>query len=461
MMQLSQISQAVSGRMLGRDVMLQGISINTRTDCENRLFVALRGERFDAHDFIDQAQDAGAGAALIERLAEEKVETAELPSVVVEDTHQALKDLASWWRGQFVLPLIGVTGSVGKTSVKEMLGVIFQQIGRGVVTKGNLNNEIGVPLTLMRLRLDDHYAIVEMGMNHAGEISRITQIARPTIALINNAAAAHLEGLGSIAAVAQAKAEIFEGLAPDGVAVINNDDAFAEQWKQQVGKRRIVTFALNNDADVTASYQQIDNVLSIKVSGLGFDFDVQIATVGEHNVANALAAIATALAANIPIAKIQAGLREYRPISGRLNLQSYGSVTLIDDTYNASPLSMRAAIKVLAAYQDTTLIIGDMAELGAAAEQEHKQLGRVIAEAGIDNLLVCGQFAERVMQGYQSKGAERAQSFKSQAELIEFADRHIDMGAVLIKGSRSAQMENVVVALQAKFRANLDGQGDH
>ncbi len=464
MMQLSQVSAAVRGRMLGSDVMLQGVSINTRADCQNRLFVALRGDRFDAHDFIDQAHDAGAGAALIESVAEQKVEKSELPSVVVDDTHQALKDLAGWWRGQFVLPLVGVTGSVGKTSVKEMLGAIFQQIGNGVVTKGNLNNEIGVPLTLMRLGPDDQYAIVEMGMNHAGEISRITQMARPTIALINNAAAAHLEGLGSIAAVAQAKAEIFEGLAPDGVAIINNDDAFAKQWKQQVAKQRIVTFALNSDADVTAAYQQIDNKLRLSVNGLGADFEVQIATVGAHNVANALAAIATALAANIPINKIQAGLQSYRPISGRLDLQSFGSVTLIDDTYNANPLSMRAAIDVLAAYKDSTLIIGDMAELGAAAEQEHRQLGQAIAAAAIDTVLVCGEYAEVVLQGYHSKKSTEAVlaiAFKSQNELIDYANQHIDKGAVLVKGSRSVQMENVINALQVKFRSNADGLGEH
>jgi len=460
-MQLSQISEAVNGRMLGRDVILQGVSINTRANCQNRLFVALRGERFDAHDFIDQARDAGAGAALVERVAKEPVEQSEFPTVIVNDTHQALKDLASWWRAQFVLPLIGVTGSVGKTSVKEMLGAIFKQIGKGVVTEGNLNNEIGVPLTLMRLSPDDKYAIVEMGMNHIGEISRISHMAKPTIALINNAAAAHLEGLGSIAAVAQAKGEIFESLAADGIAIINNDDVFAQQWKQLVGKRKVVTFALNGEADVTATYTQKGNKLKLKVTGLGSDFKVQISTVGKHNVANALAAIATSLAANVPIEKIQAGLRAYRPISGRLNLQSCGPITLIDDTYNANPLSMRAAINVLAVYQDTTLIIGDMAELGAAAEQEHSQLGQVIAEANIDTLLVCGQYADLVLQGYQLKGTKHAYAFKSQAELIEFSNQSIESGTVLVKGSRSAQMENVIAALQAKFQNNFKEQGAH
>lgn len=461
MMQLSQISQAVSGRMVGLDVLLQGISINTRADCQNRLFVALRGERFDAHDFIDQARDAGAGATLVERTAGTADALSELPSVIVSDTHQALKDLASWWRGQFVLPLIGVTGSVGKTSVKEMLGSIFMQIGDGVVTKGNLNNEIGVPLTLMRLSPDDQYAIIEMGMNHTGEISRLSHMAKPTIALINNAAAAHLEGLGTIEAVAQAKGEIFEGLAADGVAIINNDDRFAEQWVELAGKRRVITFALNKSADVTATYQQVDNKLSLRVTGLGADFEVQLATVGEHNVANALAAIATSLAANIPVEKIQAGLQAYRPISGRLNLQNCGPITLIDDTYNASPLSMRAAINVLAGYKDTTLIIGDMAELGAAADQEHLRLGQAIAEADIDALLVCGRYAPLVVQGYQQKGVKQARAFNSQAQLIEFSNRSVDTGTVLVKGSRSAQMEHVVAALQAKFQTSFKGQGTH
>ncbi len=460
MMQLSQISKAVSGRMLGPDVMLQGVSINTRTNCQDRLFVALRGQRFDSHDFLDQAFDAGAAAALVEKEAE-TIEQLELPSVLVDDTHQALKDLAGWWRAQFVLPLIGVTGSVGKTSVKEMLGSIFAQVGDGVVTKGNLNNEIGVPLTLMRLGVDATYAIVEMGMNHAGEISRISRMARPTIALINNAAAAHLEGLGSIQAVAQAKAEIFEGLSPDGVAIINNDDQFAGLWKEFVGKRRIVTFALYSKADVSATYKQADNRLTLNVSGLGSDFEVQIETVGEHNVANALAAIATSMAANVPVDKIQAGLQAYRPISGRLDMQSCGAITLIDDTYNANPLSMRAAIKVLAAYSDNTLIIGDMAELGAATEQEHKSLGEAIADAGINNLLVCGQYAPLVLQGYKLYGVKQARSFESQAELIDYATETLCGGTVLVKGSRSAQMENVVTALKTKFQSNPSAQGGY
>ena len=453
MMQLSQVSAAVNGRLFGSDAVLQGISINTRDDCAGRLFVALKGENFDAHEYLQQAQLAGAGAALIER----DVET-DLPKIVVQDTHQALQDLASWWRGQFVIPLIGVTGSVGKTTVKEMLGSIFALIGEGVVTKGNLNNEIGVPLTLMCLDEASRYAVVEMGMSQRGEISRISAIARPTIALINNAAAAHLEGLGTIQAVAQAKGEIFEGLTEDGVAVINLDDDFAPLWLGLAGTRKVLTFGLSSEADIWAKYKVANGNLKMTVHADGKTSKIELHALGEHSVSNALAAIAAARAANIPLKTIKAGLQAYRPLSGRLNLERHGAVTLIDDTYNANPLSMRAAIEVLAQYQNSTLIVGDMGELGQSAEQEHSKLGAVAAELGIDRLFACGEFAHLVGTGF----GPHAKIFSNQQALIDCALECIDSGTVLIKGSRSAKMERVIAALRDKFQvANATRSGDH
>ena len=461
MMQLSQVSQAVKGNLVGQEaalggVMLNGIAINTRADCDNRLFVALKGDNFDAHDFVAEAEQAGASAVMIER----DVETS-LPAVMVNSTHQALLDLAAWWRSQFVIPVIGVTGSVGKTTVKEMLGAIFAQIGQGVVTDGNLNNEIGVPLTLMRLHADDQYAIVEMGMNHAGEISRITSVVKPTIALINNAAAAHLEGLGSIEAVARAKGEIFEGLSPDGVAIINNDDAFADDWYGLIGSRRTISFALDAEADVSAVYQVAKRALLMRVTAFDEVFELQLNTIGEHSVRNALAAIAVAVAANIPSEKIKTGLEQYRPISGRLNLSRVGGLTLIDDSYNANPASMLAAIEVLVQYPDHCLIVGDMAELGAAAQYEHRRLGEVAAELGIKKLLACGDFAHTVVDAF----GQEAVAFKDQAELISYATENLKSGTVLVKGSRSAKMENVIAALSIDIKNDnntlASGRGGH
>jgi len=358
--------------------------------------------------------------------------------------------LASWWRAQFVVPVVGVTGSVGKTSVKEMLGAIFAEIGSGLVTKGNLNNEIGLPLTLLRLNQNDRYAIVEMGMNQAGEIARLTQIAKPTIALVNNAAAAHLEGLGTVAAVANAKGEIFQGLSEDGVGIINADDQYADIWRELIGARRIISFGLQDDADVTANYEPDDNGIHMQVSTPDDSYDVRLPTIGKHNVSNSLAAIAVATAAHIPVEAIRKGLSKYRPIAGRLNFSRVGATTLIDDTYNANPASMQAAIEVLAQFDDSTLIVGDMAELGDAAALEHQRLGELANQFNIDRLYACGEYAQLVIQDFSGD----ARAFATQSELIAMlADNTRLHGTILVKGSRSAKMERVVEQLLASLQS--------
>lgn len=438
MMHLSQVSDQVNGTLVGADVVLSNISINTREDCDQRLFVALKGENFDAHDFLEQAQHAGAGAVMVER----DVDTP-LPSVRVESTHQALKDLATWWRSQFAIPLIGVTGSVGKTTVKEMLSCIFAELGEGVVTKGNLNNEIGVPITIMNLKPQSRYAIVEMGMNHAGEIARLTRIARPTIALINNAAAAHLEGLGSVEAVAKAKGEIFEGLNADGVAVLNNDDHHIGLWQDLLQNKKTISFGLSKEADVSATYQENNQQLSIEVTALGESFSIRLNAVGQHSVYNALAAVSVSLSANVPVDIIQSGLKKFRAVNGRMTIHSADQVTLIDDTYNANPASMRAAVEVLATAANSVLIVGDMAELGKAADDEHRKLGVIAAQNGISRLYACGQYAELVADGFGSS----AKAFATKEELISDLLEDLPVGTTLVKGSRSAKMEDVVAAL--------------
>ncbi len=453
MMSLMQVSQAVEGSIKTGsmpDVLMHDVAINTRADCDGRLFVALKGENFDAHDFVAQAEANGAAALMVEREVQ-----SQLPTVEVASTHKALTALAAWWRQQFAVPVLAITGSVGKTTVKEMLGSIMAELGQGVVTNGNLNNEIGVPLTLMRLATHDRYAVVEMGMNHAGEIERLSQLACPTVATVNNAAAAHLEGLGTIEAVAHAKGEIFSGLASDGVAVINQDDPYAELWKELAADRKVITFGLNTEADVTATYKQKTGYLKLAVVAKGKKTKVHLNSVGEHNVVNALSAIATALAANVPLPTIARGLENYVPVKGRLNSIQLSNCVLFDDTYNANPASMQAAIRVLSGYENNTLIVGDMAELGDSCEQEHQALGEFALKHGIDKVLACGEFAELVAAGF----GEHGEAFESQSALLSRLEQHpISAAAVLVKGSRSAKMEVVVEALKANDKKHNEQQ---
>jgi len=444
-MHLSQVAEALNAKVSYNDSLnlnamaLDGVAINTREDCEGKLFVALKGENFDAHDYLEQAEKSGATAVLLEREAKSN-----LPSIVVDDTHIALKELAAWWRRQFAIPVIGITGSVGKTTVKEMVGAIFAELGQGVVTKGNLNNEIGLPLTVLRLSPIDRYAVIEMGMSNAGEIFRLSNIARPTIALVNNAAPAHLEDLGSVAAVAEAKGEIFSGLAEDGVAIINLDDEYSQRWIELAGKRRCLTFALDQKADVTAKIKTIEPQLQLKINALGKKFNVSLNAVGEHNARNALAAIAISIANGISVDKIVSGLSKFVPIKGRLNIQEVASRRLIDDTYNANPASMRAAINVLSEFEQNTLILGDMGELGATVREAHFELGEYAANHGVDQLIACGEYAQDVARGF----AKKAQIFSKQADLIESLTKDGLGSTILVKGSRTARMELVVDAIK-------------
>lgn len=455
MMSFSQIADVLKGRIKGQNVPValafDGVAIDTRKNCEAKLFIALKGDNYDAHDYLDQAEKAGASALVLERDVESS-----LPTILVKDTHVALKELAAWWRLQHVIPVIGITGSVGKTTVKEMVGSIFAELGQGVVTEGNLNNEIGLPLTVLRLNQSDQYAVLEMGMNHAGEIYRLSHIAQPTIALVNNAAAAHLEGLGSVAAVAEAKGEIFSGLADDGVAIINLDDDFAGRWIELAGKRGCVTFSLKRAADITAKVNAIEPKLQLTVSAFNEHFDVTLNTVGSHNAYNALAAIAISVANGLSSDKIITGLQNFTPIKGRLVIQEMAGRHIIDDTYNANPASMRAAINVLSEFDNNTLIVGDMGELGDAAEQEHIALGQYAASHGIDKLIACGDYAQAVAKGF----GDQAETFTTQADLIRTLAVDSLGAAILVKGSRSAQMEQVVEAIKAQLNSNQH-RGNH
>lgn len=458
MMQLQTISNAIGATLLFKskedgseqdnNVLIKGVTTDSRTACTGQLFVALKGERFDAHDYVAQAEKNGATAALLER----QIKT-ELPVLLVENSLQSLGKTAKWWRHQFEIPVIGITGSVGKTTVKEMLGSIFAQTGKGVVTQGNLNNEIGVPLTLTRLQKDDLYAIVEMGMSNAGEISRLTDMVQPNVALINNAAAAHLEELGTLQAVAKAKGEIFEGLAKKGTAVINADDEFADYWKKLVGDKKIISFGLHKPSDVTAGYQLVEQGSIIQLVFQQQEIEINLPLMGKHNVSNALAAASVALAAGLSLQQIRDGLQDCNNAKGRLQRSLINGVTVIDDTYNANPASMRAAIDVLAAANGVrkVLIVGDMGELGATSESAHIEVGEYAKHSGIDELYACGELSQLIAQGF----GKQAYWFDNKQDLLnELKNKLTSDWYVLVKASRFAAMEEVVDGIHKILTTN-------
>lgn len=401
------------------------------------LFLALKGERFDAHEFVPQVAGK-ASAALVAHPID-----AAIPQVLVPDVRLALGQLAKAWREKFNNPVIGLTGSNGKTTLKEMLTAILSQHGQTLATIGNLNNDIGVPLTLLRLRATDQFAVIEMGANHFGEIDYLTHLALPNVAILNNAGAAHLEGFGDIAGVARAKGEIFAGLAADGIAVINADDTYASYWRELNQARPLLSFGFSQSADLRGELST-DNQLIIH---RGADsVAVRLKLLGKHNQLNALAAAAGATALGLPLAAIKQGLESLQAVKGRLNpKQGRHGGLVIDDTYNANPSSTAAAIAVLAEQQGKRiLVLGDMAELGDTDEQLHFELGQLAKSVGIDELYSLGRLSAAASQAF-GKGA---QAFQDLTALLTALTSHLTPNTqVLVKGSRSARMERVVDAL--------------
>jgi len=441
MMSLAELAALLEGRLLGADARFTGVSHDTRTLAPGELYVALAGERFDGHDFLPQARARGAAGALVARALETT-----LPRVQVPDTRAALGRLAAHWRARFSLPLVAVTGSNGKTTVKEMIGAILGARGRGCVTRGNLNNDIGVPLTLLRLREGDRFAVIEMGMNHAGEIRCLAGLAAPTVALVTNAAEAHLAGLGSVEAVARAKGEIYEGLAPDGVAVINADDAHADLWRRLAAPRRLVTFGLERAADVMAEYRLDATGSDVRLHGAWGEAALRLRLLGRHNVGNALAAAAAALAAGADPDALARGLEQVRPVPGRLETRAgIRGARVIDDTYNANPASLAAALDVLARLPgERVLVLGDMAELGPGAAAFHREAGRRARTAGVARLYALGDLAAEAAASFGA-GARR---FDAHAPLIDALGQELHREAtVLVKGSRVMRMDRVVAGL--------------
>ena len=454
-MDLSSAARAVSGHVIGENVSFHGVSTDSRGVRPGELFEALRGDRFDGHDFVATARERGAAAVMVDVAGAESLQaneaTAGIPALVVDDTRLALGQLAAAWRTHFSLPLIGVTGSNGKTTNKEMIASILRaNFGADAVlsTQGNLNNDIGLPLTLLGLGAEHRAAVIEMGMNHPGEIAYLAQIARPTVALVTNAQRAHLEGMGTLETIATEKGSIFSGLADDGVAVFNTDDPWAKLWRSQSAHCRRLCFSLDGQADVSGTCRVHGLENHVTLTAGGEHIDVDLALPGRHNVRNALGAAAATLAAGVPLAAIQRGLADFRGIKGRLQRRAgVRGALLLDDTYNANPDSVRAGIEVLAAtVGHKILVLGDMVEIGAMSGQFHDEVGGYAKSQGIDRLFAFGESSALAARNFGAGGEHFGRIEELIATLLaELTPETV----VLVKGSRFMRMERVIDALAA------------
>ncbi|VAW91842.1 UDP-N-acetylmuramoyl-tripeptide--D-alanyl-D-alanine ligase [hydrothermal vent metagenome] len=427
---------------------VSGVNTDSRTLKRGELFVALKGENFDAHDFILSAHDRGAAAYLIDH----KIEQVK-PALIVKDTKIAFGQIAQAWRNKFTYPVIAVTGSNGKTTVKEMLFSILSHQSKtlgtnGVLaTKGNFNNDIGVPITLNRMKSSHDGAVIEMGANHQGEISYLTQMVNPDVAIITNAAAAHLEGFGSLDGVAKAKGEIFEGLNNQGTAIINYDDTYSTYWKKLAGKNKIISFGENSNADVSYTAHNKGNLITVTVKNK-LQFELQLPLLGKHNIMNALAAVAAAVALGVDFNIIKLALESMKPVPGRLVSKKgvHGSL-VIDDTYNANPASLAAAVEVMSSFSGIHhIVLGDMGELGEDAMALHKSAAQIIKQAGVKYLYTLGESSSATSDEF----GQGAQHFLTHQDLVAALNKNIQPDdCVLVKGSRAMQMEKIVNAICA------------
>ncbi len=448
--QLSEAADLLHGQLHGQDARFSVVGTDTRALGPGELFVAIKGPNFDGHDFLSVAAQQGAVGALVEREVD-----SELSVIRVNDSLRALGELASAWRAKSSAFVIGVTGSNGKTTLKEMCAAILGQGNKVLATRGNLNNDIGMPLTLMRLQ-DEKFAVIEMGANHAGEIRYLTNIARPDVAVLNNAGRAHLEGFGSLEGVARAKAEIMEGLSEHGTFVFNADDRFADLWRELAVGRKRVTFGVQRPAEVSSApdsyrieWSEKGFVAAFEVDAWGRNFEINLHLAGEHNRMNALAAIAACRLAGADVPQIRVGLASLKPVAGRLApLLGPGGARLIDDSYNANPDSVIAALNVLrAAPGRRTLVLGDLGELGPEQQAMHAELGLRASEAGIDRLISCGVLSQAASESFDGESLH----FDNQEALIEqLGEGLTSEDSVLIKGSRASAMDRVVKALSAE-----------
>ena len=450
---LSEIASALQGELLGNDLRVSGVGIDTRTLKEGDLYIAVKGQQFDGHDFVENARLAGACAILVSRETD-----CSLPQILVSDTRLALAELAGYWRRKLPVKIAGVTGSNGKTSVKEMIAAIFETQGNTLFTQGNLNNDIGVPLTLLRLNENHEYAVIEMGANHKGEIAFTSHYAQADVSVITNVGPAHIEGFGDIQGVANTKAEIIESLGPQGVAILNRDDVFFEFWTQQkTGQRKVISFGLNPMADVRA--ENIRETLNHQGFNTHFDLVTQTARqgislnlAGQHNVRNALAAAAVAMQFRIDLSAIKQGLESMQPVTGRMQaLQGCQGNIVIDDTYNANPASLKAALEAVSETQQPIwLALGAFGELGSDSANIHSEMGKTIKDMQVKRLFATGSLAKHSVDAF----GDNAEYFETQKELIDSLQQAITgEEIILVKGSRAQKMEQVVAALVDNFRA--------
>ena len=447
-MRLSEIAQVVAGELIGLDADVGSFSTDTRSLAAGDVFIALSGPNFDANTLVAQAAERGAVAAVVSRMDP----AAGIPQVVVADSHQALGRIAAAWRARFPqLAGVAITGSAGKTSTKEMTARIFEQQGETLATIGNLNNDIGVPLTLLRLRDKHQYGVFELGANHLGEIAYTAGLVQPQAAVIVNVGTAHLEGFGSREGIAAAKGEIYDGLTDGGTAVINADDDFADRWLAQcrgLGVRVLTFSAQGGDADIRATDIHCGDMplyaFTLHVAGQALP--VQLQLLGRHQVMNALAAAALAHASGISPARIRDGLQRTRPFAGRSVPHDLGAGRhVIDDTYNANPSAMKAAIDLLASLPGRrVLVLGDMGELGDAAASAHFEVGEYASMKKIDALYATGRHAGQYDLGFDGQ----AQLFPDHQALLKALEAELQgVVTILVKGSRSARMEQVVQGL--------------
>lgn len=447
MMMLSDIAKAVGGRLIGADTRIESVDTDSRRIQAKQLFVAIKGERFDGNTFAQEALKQGAAAVLI---SDETLNVQ--PAVLVSDTRLALGKLAHYWRQQLSAPVVAITGSNGKTTTKEMLNaILISATGSEAAvhaTQGNLNNDIGMPLTLLKANAQHQYLVLEMGMNHLGEIAYLTHIAQPNVAVINNAGTAHIGELGSRENIAKAKGEIFEGLTADGIAVINADDKFADYWYSLNASRKVVTFALNAAADVTAQYTELTGASQIKLTTPSGQVEFSLPIMGVHNIYNALAASAAAVALGVSNAHIAQGLARFTGVHGRLEYkQGFNGAVLIDDTYNANPDSMKAAINVLARLDTTRVfVMGDMGELGADAAAMHRIVGEYARDHQVEYFFTLGENSLHASKAF----GQQAQHFNDVEALASQIKLMMRSGVtVLVKGSRFMKMERVVKLIES------------
>ncbi|MDB5961422.1 MAG: UDP-N-acetylmuramoyl-tripeptide--D-alanyl-D-alanine ligase [Massilia sp.] len=451
---LAQLAAHMPGARMTANAAFDGVSTDSRQLAPGQLFVALRGETYDAHSFLPTlaGQDGKPLAAAV--VAEQLPSGWTLPALIVPNTLTALGQIGHYWREQFSIPVIGVTGSNGKTTVKEMIAAILAaahgEDGR-LATRGNLNNEIGVPLTLMRLAPQHRAAVIEMGMNHPGEIARLAAIAAPTVAMVNNAQREHQEFMHTVEAVARENGAVLAALPASGAAVYPADDVYTPLWASLAGARRSVTFGLTDAADVSCTYTagSFGSELAVTAridGGEAKTFGISLAAAGLHNVRNALAAIACALAAGVPQDAIVDGLNSFAPVSGRLQRKlGANGVTVIDDSYNANPDSVRAAIDVLAQAAGTRiLVLGDMGEVGTQGRQFHEEIAAYAAGAGIEHVLVTGELARHMRGNGDASVVKHFEQFDELLAALDTALGSKSDATVLVKGSRFMKMERVV-----------------